>query len=67
MRVGQHGIGGAAVRPVGAALQQECYTCGAQPNRERFAVAPPPCSCVGHCSPLKDNAVELKEGDLVKM
>ncbi len=36
--------------------------------------APPPCpsafparSCVGHCSPLNDCAVELKEGDLVKM
>ena len=25
------------------------------------------CSCVGHCSPLKDNPAELKEGDLVKM
>ena len=27
----------------------------------------PPCSCVGHCSPMKENAAELKEGDLVKM
>jgi methionine aminopeptidase len=25
------------------------------------------CSCAGHFSPLNDNPLELKEGDLVKM
>lgn len=36
----------------------------------RLSHAPPPlscCSCAGHFSPLNDNPLELKEGDLVKM
>lgn len=52
----------------------ECWRQVQSPTQLTCPSCPPPCpsafparSCVGHCSPLNDCAVELKEGDLVKM